>query len=270
VSKKIKAWLRKNENLEHWHISEDRYAHDVFYNIKEHIKSEETQFLKHLLKYSTSSKNFQRIWLDAAHKTNQLQKEFLKQIPYSDLMVFREMHKAFKGRLQLHFANSTPVRYSQFFNFDKQSIIDSNRGVSGIDGSVSTALGQSLCFNGQTILISGDLSFFYDNNALWNKYIHQNFKIILINNSGGGIFRFIDGPLNSGKIDLFETPHKRNARNLSQDAGMEYLVCEKQEDLRTKINALIKSLNSCILEVFTPREINDQVLKDYFKFLRNG
>ena len=60
VSKKIKAWLRKNENLAHWHISEDRYAHDVFYNIKEHIKSEETLFLNQLLKQSGSSKYFQK------------------------------------------------------------------------------------------------------------------------------------------------------------------------------------------------------------------
>lgn len=270
VSKKIKAWLRKAKNLIHWHVSLDSKAPNVFFHLYQHIVMEESLFLKQLISKATSSKSFQLFWLKAAERANEQQKAYLSQIPYSDLMVFRELHQALENPCQLHFANSTPVRYSQFFNFNKQILINSNRGVSGIDGSVSTALGQSLYFDGTTLLVTGDLSFFYDSNALWNKYLHNNFKILLINNSGGGIFRFIDGPLNSGKIDLFETPHRRNAENLVKDAGMDYLTCSKHEDLKENLNSLLKSSNSCILEVFTPREINDQVLKEYFKFLKEN
>lgn len=270
VSKKIKAWLRKAKNLIHWHVSLDSKAPNVFFHLYQHIVMEESLFLKQLISKATSSKSFQLFWLKAAERANEQQKAYLSQIPYSDLMVFRELHQALENPCQLHFANSTPVRYSQFFSFNKQILINSNRGVSGIDGSVSTALGQSLYFDGTTLLVTGDLSFFYDSNALWNKYLHNNFKILLINNSGGGIFRFIDGPLNSGKIDLFETPHRRNAENLAKDAGMDYLTCSKQEDLKENLNSLLKSSNSCILEVFTPREINDQVLKEYFKFLKEN
>lgn len=270
VSKKIKAWLRKNENPEHWHISMDRCAPDVFFNITEHIKSEEVLFLKSLAKQSSSSSLFQKLWMDAANKTDEFQRKFLEQITYSDLMVFREIHQCLKGKIQLHFANSTPIRYSQFFNFDKESIIDSNRGVSGIDGSVSTALGQSLCFDGQTILITGDLSFFYDNNALWNHYLHPNFKIILINNGGGGIFRFIDGPLNSGKIDLFETPHTRTAESIAREFGMNYKTCHSEQDLKVKIVEFFHSDQASVLEVITPRVLNDQVLKEYFKYLKSS
>lgn len=270
VSKKIKAWLRKAKNLIHWHVSLDSKAPNVFFHLYQHIVMEEPLFLKQLISKATSSKSFQLFWLKAAERANEQQKAYLSQIPYSDLMVFRELHQALENPCQLHFANSTPVRYSQFFSFNKQILINSNRGVSGIDGSVSTALGQSLYFDGTTLLVTGDLSFFYDSNALWNKYLHNNFKILLINNSGGGIFRFIDGPLNSGKIDLFETPHRRNAENLVKDAGMDYLTCSKHEDLKENLNSLLKSSNSCILEVFTPREINDQVLKEYFKFLKEN
>ena len=268
VSKKIKAWLRKNDKLEHWHISLDDHAPDVFSSIKEHIKLEASLFLKSLANSTDSSKKFQKNWLDAVNRTNELQKEYLRQIPYSDLMVFDNLEKLLPNNTQVHFANSTPVRYSQFFNFDENIIIDSNRGVSGIDGSVSTALGQSLCFDGLTFLITGDLSFFYDNNALWNHYLHPNFKIVLINNGGGGIFRFIDGPLKSGKIDLFETPHTRNAKYLALDAGMDYNTCYHEDELAIEITQLIQSKKACILEIFTPRVINDQVLKDYFNQLR--
>lgn len=272
VSKKIKAWLRKAEELKHCHISMDHHAPNVFFHHTEHIQMEEVSCLKELLLLETSPKPFQSLWLNAAKRAEDQHQEYMHRIPYSDLMVFNKIHQSLKGNFQIHFANSTPIRYSQFFDYGEDIIIDSNRGVSGIDGSVSTALGQSLHFDGPTILITGDLSFFYDNNALWNQYLHPKFKIVLINNGGGGIFRFIDGPLNSGKIDLFETPHNRNAKSFADDFGMDYLSCNNESELKSKINLLINSPESSILEIFTPREINDKVLKDYFIFLnsRNG
>jgi len=270
VSKKIKAWLRNAKELEHWHISLDDHAPDVFFYLSEHLQIEEVSFLRELLRIESSSKAFQSLWLNAADRANMLHDEYLKEAPYSDLVVFKRINKSLKGKIQLHFANSTPIRYSQFFNFGKEIIIDSNRGVSGIDGSVSTALGQSLYFKGQTILVTGDLSFFYDNNALWNHYLHANFKIILINNSGGGIFRFIQGPLNSGKIDLFETPHKRTAKSLANDAGMDYLSTTTEEKLKEHLKSFRTTKKPCLLEIFTPHEKNDLVLKHYFKFLRQN
>lgn len=270
VSKKIKAWLRNAKELEHWHISLDSQAPNVFFHLTEHIQTEEVFCLNEINLMEAASKPFQSLWLNAAEKANELQEIYCKQLPYSDLMVFRKLHKSLNGNYQLHFANSTPVRYSQFFDFGEDIIIDSNRGVSGIDGSVSTALGQSLCYEGQTILVTGDLSFFYDNNAFWNQYLHSDFKILLINNGGGGIFRFIDGPLNSGKIDLFETPHNRTAESIAKDTGMEYFCCSDEDELKPSIRSLLSSDKACVLEVFTPRETNDKVLKDYFKFLRNG
>jgi 2-succinyl-5-enolpyruvyl-6-hydroxy-3-cyclohexene-1-carboxylate synthase len=267
VSKKIKAWLRDNEKLEHWHISLDENAPNVFFHLSEHIRIHEVDFLKNLVSAKTSDKLFQELWLKAKKQGQDLHEVFLSKIPYSDLMIFNALQETLPENIQLHFANSTPVRYSQLFNFGKNTIIDSNRGVSGIDGSVSTALGQSLAFDGQTIVLTGDLSFFYDNNALWNTYLHPKFKIILINNGGGGIFRFINGPLNSGKIDLFETPHHRTAKRLAEDASMTYISCNKKEDLHSAISSLIAYPKATVLEIFTPRETNDKVLKEYFFYL---
>jgi len=194
----------------------------------------------------------------------------LKTIPFSDLMVFDKLEKYLpKTALNLHFSNSTPIRYSQLFNYNSHINIDSNRGVSGIDGSVSTALGASLKNKDITCLVTGDLSFFYDGNALWNHYLHPNFRIILINNGGGGIFRFIDGPMQSKHLDFFETPHKRSAKSLSIEAGMTYLQCNNSTDLEESIKAVFSPSNRAVLlEIFTPRELNDLVLKEYFLFLR--
>lgn len=270
VSKKIKAWLRKDRDYQHWHISLDSKAPDTFFHLKEHIQQEELPILNVLHTKKKSVSKFAKDWKNMLQQAHQMHEQFVKQIPYSDLKVFSEIEKAMLKGLQIHFANSTPIRYSQLFDYSKASSIDCNRGVSGIDGSVSTALGQSMAHKEPTLLITGDLSFFYDNNALWNNYLHSNFKIILINNGGGGIFRFIEGPLRSGKIDLFETPHRRFARTYAQEAGMEYRICLEDFDLAPSIHELIHSSQSQLLEIFTPRNINDQVLKDYFRFLTNA
>lgn len=269
VSKKIKSWLRHQEfTYDHWHISLDNHAPDTFFHLSEHLRSEESEILKQLISENNSASSYTKSWGHIIKQTHQKHLKFIKDIPYSDLKIFSELEKALPQSVKLHFANSTPIRYSQLFSFNNKKEVFCNRGVSGIDGSVSTALGNSIKSDTQSILITGDLSFFYDNNALWNRYIHSNFKIILINNGGGGIFRFIEGPLKSARIDLFETPHRRVAKTLAQEAGMDYRLCVKNEDLSPSLKELIKSPNSQLLEIFTPRELNDIVLKDYFRFLR--
>ena len=118
-----------------------------------------------------------------------------------------------------------------------------------------------------TTIISGDLSFFYDSNALWNKYVSPQLRIIVINNNGGGIFRFIEGPSKLPELEMFfETKHHRKAKSLAKEANIEYLSADSLESLKT---ALISFFNqgkkAKLLEIFTPNELNAKVLKDYFK-----
>ena len=271
VSKKIKAWLRKKVDYKHWHISLDEKAMDTYFHLSKHIQVANNQFLKTLAQTTKiHSSNFKKQWQKLDKNAELLHHEYLESISYSDFMAFETIRKSLpKKPINLHFSNSTPIRYSQLFNYDKQIIIDSNRGVSGIDGSVSTALGASIINKEITCLVTGDLSFFYDGNALWNKYLHSNFRIIVINNGGGGIFRFIDGPMQSMHLDYFETTHQRTAKSLALEAGMEYSSCINE----TELNSLLKdffssSKQSKLIEIFTPRELNDKVLKEYFSFLR--
>jgi 2-succinyl-5-enolpyruvyl-6-hydroxy-3-cyclohexene-1-carboxylate synthase len=114
------------------------------------------------------------------------------------------------------------VRYAQLFDLKKSADVFCNRGTSGIDGSTSTAAGAAFAGKRQTVFVTGDISFFYDSNALWNKYIRNDFRIILINNSGGGIFRFIPGPKETNALEYFETPHKLTAQPLCDLYGFEY------------------------------------------------
>jgi 2-succinyl-5-enolpyruvyl-6-hydroxy-3-cyclohexene-1-carboxylate synthase len=120
------------------------------------------------------------------------------------------------------------------------------------------------------VFITGDLGFFYDSNGLWNNYIPKNFKIILINNSGGGIFRILPGHKDTKEFDtFFETQHQLTARNLCEMHGLHY-ESVSEEAAFSKACKTFYSNNEQpqLLEVFTPRQINDTVLLNYFKFLK--
>ena len=121
--------------------------------------------------------------------------------------------------------------------------------------------------NKPTFFITGDISFFYDSNALWNNYIPKNFKIILINNSGGGIFRILPGHQETEVFNtFFETSHHLNALHLAKMFGFNYFKANDEFSLKNNWHKFLSQNDiPSILEIFTPEKINDKILKNYFK-----
>jgi 2-succinyl-5-enolpyruvyl-6-hydroxy-3-cyclohexene-1-carboxylate synthase len=110
----------------------------------------------------------------------------------------------------------------------------------------------------------------YDSNALWNNYIPKDFKIILINNQGGGIFKILPGAKETKNFStFFETKHQLTAEHLCKMYGFEYQTASNEEELEGNLGLLYAEKNNKpqLLEVFTPSDINDKYLKDYFKFI---
>ena len=263
-----KQFLRKYSPKHHWHV--DQFdKQDTFHCLTEHISSSRKEFFKHLILNSSSQRSeYRDRWLKIRDQKNIKHQEFIKNVAFSDLQVFDLILSSLPNEIQLQLANSSVVRYSQLFDLDKSIEVFCNRGTSGIDGSTSTAIGASMANGKQTVLITGDLSFFYDSNALWNNYIKNDFRIIVINNGGGGIFKIIDGPQNTDSIDYFVTPHKLKAKELCNMYGIEYRAVNNRIELENSIeNFYDLSEKPKLLEVFTPEAINDTVLKTYFKCL---
>ncbi len=216
VSKKIKNFLRKFPPKQHWHIHPKK-AYDTYYVLSDYIKTEPQVFFEELLsKASSSNQSTYNNQVSSIYNSNRLKGlHYLKQIPFSDLKVFQTIFKSIPDQLQLQLANSSTIRYAQLFDLPKTVSVFCNRGTSGIDGSSSTAVGAAFVSHVPTLLITGDLSFFYDSNALWNAYLKKNFRIIIINNQGGGIFRILPGQKDTPTYDeYYETVHKRNAKDL--------------------------------------------------------
>jgi 2-succinyl-5-enolpyruvyl-6-hydroxy-3-cyclohexene-1-carboxylate synthase len=269
VSKRIKSLLRNYQPKQHWHIDEIR-AYDTFSCLSQHFKTNSTSFFSQLLAEnnvveSKYQHDFQSIWQDRLVK----HQKYMSEIPFSDFKVFDFLSRNLPENIQLQVSNSSPIRYLQLVPCNTSIEVFCNRGTSGIDGSTSTAIGASVANKKPTILITGDISFLYDSNALWNNYIPKNFKIILINNSGGGIFRILPGHQETETFNtFFETSHQLTAEHLAKMYDFEYTSVQNENELHSVWNSFISNQNTpSILEIFTPEKINDIVLLDYFKNL---
>ena len=127
-----------------------------------------------------------------------------------------------------------------------------------------------LCFTKRpTLLITGDLSFLYDSNGLWNNYVRSDFRIIVINNGGGGIFRILPGKEDTSVFErFFETKHSLNLRKYCEIFNFEYLFSDNKKDLKFASSVFYQcSERPKLLEVSTPRLLNDKILLGYFDFI---
>ncbi|TDP02913.1 2-succinyl-5-enolpyruvyl-6-hydroxy-3-cyclohexene-1-carboxylic-acid synthase [Flavobacterium sp. 245] len=269
VSKRIKAFLRKYKPAHHWHIDTLR-AYDTFNALSKHFVMEPNDFFKDLLPKTefVSSNYFKKI--DKIYSLrNERKEEYLKKILFSDFKVFEKVIESLPKNSQLQISNSSAIRYAQLIEIDPSIEVFCNRGTSGIDGSTSTAIGAAVANTKQNVFITGDISFLYDSNALWNSYIPKNFKIILINNGGGGIFRILPGHEEKPVFNTyFETSHQLTAEHLAKMYQFSYLQAFDNESLTKGISALYADNDKpIILEIFTPTAQNDVVLKQYFKEL---
>lgn len=165
----------------------------------------------------------------------------------------------------VHYANSSAVRLACIY---AQHYVWCNRGVNGIEGSLSTAAGFSLATNDMTVCVIGDLSFFYDQNALWNTNLRGNLRIILLNNRGGGIFRQLPGLNDSPAADdLVMASHENTAQGICTQNDIGYLSAKSMDEMQIGIVTLLtrESDRPMLLEVFTDSNDDVKALEKYFK-----
>jgi len=270
VSKKIKQLLRKYQPKHHWHI-DSKKANDTFFCLDYHIKKSPNAFFKVFLSRVTHyvKSSYKDTWEAVKQHRLKKHKAYLETIPFSDFTVFSTVLKSIPDHYILQSGNSSAIRYTQLFNIDKTIDVFCNRGTSGIDGSTSTAIGCAVANEKPTLLITGDLSFLYDSNALWNNYIPKNFRIIIVNNQGGGIFRILPGHKNTANFDTyFETHHHLTAEHLCKMYGITYESVSDENTLKSSLETFYSEEDRPkLLEIITPKQINDEVLLKYFDFI---
>ena len=271
VSKKIKSFLRTYQPKQHWHV-DPKKAYNTFFCLNKHFETSVNSFFEGFLpQVARVESSYASKWKDVKKKRQARHDLYVQEIPYSDFKAMQLIVPVVPKNYVVQLGNSSTVRYAQLIKWDGSQKIYCNRGTSGIDGSVSTAIGAAMISEEPTLLVCGDLSFFYDSNALWNNYIPPNFRIIIFNNEGGGIFRILPGNKNTENFDtFFETTHHLNAGSLCKMFGFEYSSANSSEEIRTNLNEFFSaSEKPKLLEIFTPRKVNDEVLLKYFGFMKS-
>lgn len=269
VSKRVKAFLRKYKPKQHWHIDTLR-AYDTFGCLTKHFEVDPNTFFNAFLPLTSK---IESNYFSQLNAVKVLRKEkhdiYLSKISFTDFKVFEKVIQSLPQNSQLQISNSSAIRYAQLIPIDPSIEVYCNRGTSGIDGSTSTAIGAAVANVNPTVFITGDIGFLYDSNALWNNYIPKNFKIILINNGGGGIFRILPGHSETPVFNtFFETTHNLTAENLAKMYGLDYSIANDETSLSKGLDLLYAQNDKpSILEVFTPTLENNAVLLQYFKEL---
>ena len=271
VSKKIKKLLREYPAKNHWHISPSGEKRDTYFSLTGVIAMNAEEFFKREKENLTENQGeYRHFW--QSHKKQVLRKRaaFLAQTGWCDLKVYDILFREIPENTFLHLGNSTPVRYAQLFGNTGKFTCFSNRGVSGIDGQVSTAAGAAFAVQDKTnTIITGDLGFFYDSNALMNRNLTPNLKIIVINNGGGDIFRFIPGPDKTPQREpFFAAAHNWKTEMIARAFDIRYFKAENETELKTSLpDFYSENKRSALLEIFTTEVENAQILKNYFLFL---
>lgn len=269
VSKRIKAFLREYKPKHHWHIDNLR-AYDTYACLTHHFKLDPNVFFNQFLPFTIPLRSAYRSVFQGVKSLRAAKhQEYLSKIPFSDFKAFENIIPSLPENSMLHLSNSSAIRYAQLFDIHPSIEVYCNRGTSGIDGSTSTAIGAAVANEKQTVLIAGDIGFFYDSNALWNEYTPKNFKIILVNNGGGGIFRILPGHEETPVFNkFFETSHCLTGEQLAKMYGFNYHIASNEANLETTLKAFYTQNDQpSILEIFTPTLQNEKVLLQYFKEL---
>lgn len=213
---------------------------------------------------SDAIKAWQLRWHDIESSTRAAHAAALDAAPWSDLTAHALLHEAMPIHWDLHLGNSTPVRYAQLFHRSDRPAPWSNRGVAGIDGCSSTAVGAALAGR-KTTLITGDLGFLYDANAFLVHPLPDHLRIAVIHNGGGGVFRWLDGPERTGLLEShFEMRHDRELRSLCDLHGLEHQRVTDSETLRAALSDWWSPSGSPrVLEIATPPELSAEAHSVY-------
>ncbi len=263
VSKRLKQYLRAIPPKVHLHISPDGSMPDLFCALSGVVELSPEEFWQALAaRGGVSASDYAASW----HKVTASIPA--PHAPYSELRAIGELMHQLPDDSVLHLANSSVVRFAQLYPLKPTIMVQCNRGTSGIEGSLSTAVGYASGCTRLNFIAIGDLSFFYDMNALWSEALTSNLRILLLNNGGGEIFHILPGlKMQQVAHNYIAADHTTSAKGWAEERGVRYICAHNEEQLlaaMSEFTAPSPCDHPLMLEVFTSKEQDAAILKDYY------
>ena len=268
ISRIVKNFLRNNKPKTHWHIGITDTTVDCMQSLTKRILSEPHVVLEQIeSRIKNENSSYHDMWKELAEEGLSRHNDKVTNAPWSDLKAFATIIPAIPAGYHVQLSNGTTIRYAQLFGDRLIQHNNCNRGVSGIDGSTSTALGASLAYpTGNTLLITGDMSFSYDLSGLASQYNSPRFKIIVIKNGGGGIFRFIKNTSSLPELENYlEVSRDIPVGKYAEAFGFNYYEANSEESLKKQLPIFFADADKpSILAVISDKYDSAKTLKNYF------
>ena len=266
VSKRLKQFLRRTPSLVHWHVSPDGLPADLFCALTTVVEASPADFFRLFFRpEALPSGAYAQLWHESCARLAS------PETGYSEMYAVRRVLEALPPHAVLHLANSSVVRLAELCRLPEGVEVQCNRGVNGIEGSVSAAVGYAAVSDRMNFLLVGDLSFFYDMNALWNGHIRSNLRIVVLNNGGGAIFHALPGLDMAGDTRHFVTAsHGASAAGWAESQGFTYLQAADTVSLLAAFDDLLDETATApvLLEVFTDAEADAEELRNYYHAIK--
>lgn len=245
--------------FQHIHVSSKGEVSDPFKCLPDVIACSPINFFKkfaELGKENIKEHSYYDTWHNCYTRIGQNGSLNNEKIEYSALYAAQQLIKNMPENSLFHIANSMSIRLAAFFEPPKSVNVYCNRGTNGIDGSMSSFIGQAHVSGKPSFLLIGDLSFFYDMNALWNQYIGKNLRIVVVNNSGGAIFYNYPGERNVPTLgEHIAAEHTTSIKAWAELRGFKYLSATNKNEIDIAIEEMMnfETDSPIILEAFTEK-----------------
>jgi len=263
VSKRLKRFLRNAR--ETWVVNTAGTVVDTFMNLSNVIQGD-GEMVADYVRFALEQQPhpFVTLWQELLERIRRQTAAY--EPPFSQMAVVKRFEQQV-GDAPVHYANSSAIRLANIY---RRQPVWCNRGVNGIEGSLSTAAGYALVSDEPVFCVIGDLSFFYDQNALWNQELRSpqggRLRILLLNNGGGGIFRMLPGLEQSpASHSLVAAAHTTTAEGICLQNDVYYQQAAGSDELDAGLDLLLHADLSrpMVLEVFTDAETDAQAMRQY-------
>lgn len=254
-----------NINMEHWRICENGEIVDTYDKLTRVYQCSVVEFFSNVKNAECKEHSYYQEWnLAMKEKTTNV------NVPFSNLSITQYIHDKIPKSSIIQFSILHSLRIWNLFEIDSSIECYSNVGAFGIDGGMSTLIGQSVVTDKLSFIIIGDLAFFYDMNALGIRHIKSNLRVLLINNNGGVEFKLHGG--NNDEINKYIAAgnHFKNAEGWANSCGFLYLSsCSMDSFIEKSKVFLSKSDLPIIFEVFVSDEDESEAYNKIIEFNRN-
>lgn len=254
TTSEIKNSFKDNpRSFSHWHVAENGEIADEFRHLDTVFECDPIEFFAYCIQQHSqaSDDSYYKAWKASTDAI------VIPELPFSEIYAVQQYMKNLPDNAIFHIANSSVILQAENFPLASSVDVYSNRGTIGIDGTLSTFIGQSLHAGRPCYLLIGDLSFFYDMNGLWNQYVGSNVKILMINNCGGGLFYWYPGENISPDINRHTAAgcNAATAKPWVESRGFKYISASNQAAFDTQLPLFMVGTTDMpiFFEVFTDK-----------------